>query len=109
MTALSDGLITLRFLFGFTGEVLIANALGSGAGRPTSSEIEEYLNSSGSKLDIDGDGELKALTDGLLLVRYLFGFRGEGLVTGAVSESATRRSAQEISNYISDRLPRTVQ
>ena len=37
-----------------------------------------------SELDIDGDGESKPLTDGLLLIRYLFGFSGDSLISGAI-------------------------
>lgn len=39
-------------------------------------------------LDADGDGAAGALTDGLLAIRYLFGFRGESLVGGAVGGAA---------------------
>ncbi|MCS5570643.1 MAG: hypothetical protein NZ768_10015, partial [Pseudomonadales bacterium] len=35
--------------------------------------------------DIDGDGETEALTDGLLVLRYLFGFSGTTLSESAVS------------------------
>ncbi len=35
-------------------------------------------------LDVDGDGALAPLTDGLLLLRYLFGFSGATLTTGAL-------------------------
>jgi len=36
-------------------------------------------------LDIDHDGVVDALTDGLLALRYLFGFGGVSLTAGAVS------------------------
>ena len=42
------------------------------------------------KLDIDGDGESKPLTDGLLLIRYLFGFSGDSLISGAIGTGAER-------------------
>lgn len=42
--------------------------------------------------DIDGDGKTEALTDALLIMRYLFGFRGNTLTDGAVSPNATRSS-----------------
>ena len=32
--------------------------------------------------DIDGDGNVDALTDGLLLLRYLFGLSGDTLTVG---------------------------
>ena len=46
--------------------------------------IASYLTDADSQLDIDGDGESKPLTDGLLLIRYLFGFSGDSLVSGAI-------------------------
>ena len=55
--------------------------------------------------DIDGDGESKALTDGLLLIRYLFGFTGDSLVSGAISEGAERETAEEVEAYIRERVP----
>ena len=50
--------------------------------------------------DIDGDGEIKPLTDGLLLLRYQFGFRGNALIDGAVGNGATRATADQIESYI---------
>jgi len=40
---LTDGLLIIRYLFGFRGNVLVANDIGSGATRTTPSQIEEYL------------------------------------------------------------------
>ncbi len=33
-------------------------------------------------LDVDNDGRVDALSDGMLLMRFMFGFRGEALVNG---------------------------
>ncbi len=44
-------------------------------------------------LDIDGDGTVDALTDGLLVLRYLLGFRNGALIAGAVSACASRNTA----------------
>ena len=46
--------------------------------------------------DIDGDGKETPLTDGLLIIRYLFGFTDQALVQGAVDSSATRSTAADI-------------
>ena len=73
--------------------------------RGSSDAIATYLKDADSQLDIDGDGEAKPLTDGLLLIRYLFGFSGESLISGAIGAGATRRSAQEVEAYIQDRVP----
>jgi hypothetical protein len=51
-------------------------------------------------LDIDGDGEIKALSDGLIIIRHLFGFTGDALVQGAVAPDCTRCSADEISEHL---------
>jgi len=51
--------------------------------------------------DIDGNGTTDPLSDGLLLLRYLFGFRGDGLVDGAVNlDTCTRCTAAEITTYL---------
>ena len=46
-------------------------------------EIEAYLDEFVAQFDIDGNGATDALTDGLLSLRYLFGFRGDALTAGA--------------------------
>ncbi len=42
-------------------------------------------------LDIDGNGSVAPLTDGLLVLRYLFGFTGATLITGAVDVAGCTR------------------
>jgi hypothetical protein len=51
-------------------------------------------------LDIDGNGDTDPLTDGVLTLRYLFGLRGDALVTGAVGLGCGRCSASEIEAYL---------
>jgi hypothetical protein len=87
--ALTDGLIAIRYLFGFTGESL-SNGAVSSAARFDQSSVEQFLQAAAPKLDIDGDNKSQALTDGLLLIRYLFGFEGDALFNGATSLEATR-------------------
>jgi DNA-binding beta-propeller fold protein YncE len=51
--------------------------------------------------DVDGDGELDALTDALLLLRFTFGFTGGTLVNGAVDlANCTRCTAPLIEAYL---------
>ena len=102
---LTDGLLVIRHLFGFRGESLTAGAVAGGAARDVSDAIALYLSDSNTELDIDGDGASKPLTDGLLLIRYLFGFRGEALMSGAVGAGAERNTAEAIETYILARLP----
>ena len=51
-------------------------------------------------IDIDGNGTADALTDGLLVMRYLFGLRGAALIQGAVGVGAQRTSAAQIETFI---------
>jgi hypothetical protein len=51
-----------------------------------------------SQLDIDGAS--KPLLGGPLLIRYLFGFSGDSLVSGAIGSDATRNTAEAVEAYI---------
>jgi hypothetical protein len=100
---LTDGVLLLRYLFGFTGGTLTLGALGPGATRDAAA-IVAFLDGCGADLDIDGDGMVLPLTDGILFLRYLFGFRGAPLVAGAVGPACTRCTAEEIEAYIESLL-----
>jgi hypothetical protein len=103
--ALTDGLIVIRHLFGFSGDSLSAGAIGTAAVRKNPSVLASYLEGARSQLDIDGDGKSQPLTDGLLLIRYLFGFSGDSLISGAIGDGAERDTAEEVAAYIEERLP----
>jgi hypothetical protein len=53
-----------------------------------------------STLDVDGNGVIEALSDGLLVLRYEFGFRGATLIAGAVAADCTRCTAPAIEEYL---------
>ena len=94
--ALTDGLLLLRHLFGFSGSSLTDGVVAINADRSSAAEIEAYLSGHSSSVDIDRDESNGALTDGLLFLRYLFGFRGDTLVNGAVGNDAARSSSGQI-------------
>jgi len=50
----------------------------------------------GCSLDIDGNGSVDPLTDGLLLMRAMFGLTGDAVISGAVAANADRKSWQDI-------------
>jgi hypothetical protein len=102
---LTDGLLVIRHLFGFSGDSLTSGAVSDGSSRGSSELISSYLTDADSQLDIDGDGESKPLTDGLLLIRYLFGFSGDSLISGAIGSGATRDTAEAVEAYIKERVP----
>ena len=103
--ALTDGLLIIRRLFGFSGAVLIDRAIADDAVLTTADAIVARLQQMESILDVDGDGKVEALTDGLLIIRYLFGFRGNVLVANAIGSGATRTTASQIEEYLAALVP----
>jgi hypothetical protein len=98
---LTDSLLAMRRLFGFGGAALVTNALGSGALRIEAAAVAIYVDCIRDLLlDIDGDGQSLPLTDALLLLRYLFGFRGLALIDDAVGAGCTRCDAASIQEFI---------
>ena len=104
---LTDGLLLIRYLFGFRGDTLIDNAVDPAATRTTAVQIQPYIQAGiDSKIwDIDNDGSVKPLTDGLLVIRYLFGFKGNTLIDNAVDPTATRKTANAIEAYLLSIMP----
>ena len=53
-------------------------------------------------LDVDGDGQVSALGDGLMIIRKLFGtaFAGDALTSQAINLSRATRSTAEIHSFI---------
>ena len=104
MDALTDSLLLLRYAFNLRGESLTNGAIAINS--PLSnSEVENRIVQILVVADIDGNGSIDALTDGLIFLRYAFGLRGENLVSGAISSDATRSSAANIEAYIESHLP----
>jgi hypothetical protein len=103
--ALTDGLLVLRRLFGLTGSPLVANAVGAGCTRCDGPAVELFVGGLGLLLDVDGNGTRTALTDGLLVVRWLFGLDGAALVQGVVAGDCTRCTALEIEPYLESLRP----
>ena len=101
--ALTDGLLIIRYLFGIKGgRSLTENALDLQNGTRISSEnIGAYLESGMNYLDIDGNTRSDALTDGILILRYLFGIdEGSNLTNEAVDPAGTRNTSEAIQTYI---------
>jgi len=83
-------LLWLRYLFGIAGAALVDGAVASGATRTTAAQITAYLDNIRPLLDADGNGAVDALTDGVLVVRDLFGLTGTALTDDAIGPGATR-------------------
>jgi subtilisin family serine protease len=103
--ALSDGLLILRSMFGLTGEPLILNAVPTSAKYTSAADIEARISGLGLLLDVDGDSKIDPLSDGLLILRYIFGLTGTSLTNGLISTDATRTTPQAIEDYLSKLAP----
>ena len=104
MDALTDGLLLVRYAFGLRGDMLSegVTALDSTL---SSAEVEARLVNAHDISDIDSNGVVDPLSDGLLLLRHLFGLEGDDLVKGVVDPDGTRTSAAEIVDYINAHMP----
>jgi len=96
--ALTDGLLVARHLLGVSGPGLVTGGLGATAVRTLPAAVDAFLDAVHPALDLDGNGQVDAGTDGVLLLRYLHGFRGDALVPGALGSGWTR-NATAIASY----------
>jgi hypothetical protein len=103
--ALTDGLLLLRAMFGLDGSALVASTIASDAVYIESVDIEARIATLGDLADIDGNGQIDALTDGLLTLRYLFGLEGQTLIAGVVASDATRVTAVDIEAHLKTLMP----
>jgi subtilisin family serine protease len=103
--ALTDGLMILRYLFGLSGQGIVNSAIGFGATVSDPSEVMTRLQDLRPLFDVDGNGQAEALTDGLMIIRYLFGLRGSALTTGTLGIGATRTTPGAIESHIVSLLP----
>jgi predicted Zn-dependent protease with MMP-like domain len=103
--ALTDGLLLLRGMFGLDGSALVSGIIASDAVYTDSVDIQSRIETLGDLADIDGNGDIDALTDGLLTLRYLFGLQGDTLINGVVAVDATRVTAEEIEAHLETLMP----
>jgi hypothetical protein len=87
-SASTDGTLLLRYLLGLRGTALTAGALGTNARRDAAqivTHIETYI----TLFDVDGDGQTRALTDGVMILRRMLGLSGSALTAGAKNSART--------------------
>jgi len=72
----------------------------AGATRSSRQTIKDYLNAGRTTLDADGNGSADALSDGILILRYLFDPTGAWNVSDALGSGATRTTRQDIKAYL---------
>ena len=103
---LVDGLIVVRFMQGRTGTALTAGTSVASATITDPAAMVTYLTTMGTLLDIDGNGTIDPATDGLLIMRYLLGLRGDALIANALGAAPRARStATEIEAWLTALMP----
>jgi hypothetical protein len=96
--ALTDGLLMIRYMAGLRGTALVNHAVGLNPTR-NAAQIETYLGQLGAALDVDGNHVAHAATDGVILLRRLFGISGPALIQNATGINATRTTEPVVSNF----------
>ncbi len=97
----TDGVTLLKYLLGFRGQNLTGSIAGDACQRCDGPAIEDYLQANLDAMDIDGNGKTDALTDGILVMRYLTGYMGDALVAGVIStEDCDRCTVATIQAYL---------
>ncbi|MDB3926047.1 hypothetical protein N9356_02765 [Porticoccaceae bacterium] len=102
--ALTDGLILLRHAFGVSGPSLTNGVMALNS-TMSSEEVAVAVEKAAMIADVDGNGKVNALTDALIVLRYLFGLRDQVLVDGVIASDATRISVEAIEQHIELFMP----
>ena len=92
-------------MFGLDGSALVTGTIASDAAYTESVDIESRIAMLGDLADIDGNGQIDALTDGLLILRYLFGLEGDTLIKGVIAADATRTTPADIEAHLQTLMP----
>lgn len=92
----TDARLILRYLFGFRDATLVADATGASCTRCDGASIVDWIERALPYLDLDANGRVDALTDGLMLGRCLQGYTGDLLTAGALSPECSRCTAADI-------------
>jgi uncharacterized delta-60 repeat protein len=106
-SAVTDGTIYLRHLFGFAGESIVANAVSHYGTRTRSDEITAYLSQihpafpACTSAIVGLPTGASATVDGLVLLRALLGLTGEAVMSGMTLPAGTLRATwDEVKNYL---------
>jgi hypothetical protein len=94
VSATGDGLLMIRYMLGLRGTALVEGLLNP----PTSLRVDPAVLEtviqrmiSANRLDLDGNGVTEASTDGLMLMRALFGFTEASVTDNALGSGTLSR------------------
>lgn len=87
ISATTDGLMILRAMLGLSGTTVTSGATVAGAPRTSWAQIAPYVHL--AALNLDGTGNANAATDGVLLLRAMFGLTGTAVTNGIATNGRT--------------------
>lgn len=94
--ATTDGLLLLRALLGLTGQALVSGISTVQPPDAAQALARVQVPAAAMLLDVNGDGRVDPLTDGLIVMRALLGFNGTRLIEGISNANATRTPTEMI-------------
>jgi len=84
--AATDGVLLIRYLLGYRG-INLTNGAISGSARRDATQIAAHIAANLTRFDVDGDGQTRATTDGVMILRRLLGITNAAAITQGVKNS----------------------
>ena len=84
--AATDGALLIRYLLGYRG-INLTNGAISGSARRDATQIAAHIAANLTLFDVDGDGQTRATTDGVMILRRLLGITNAAAITQGVKNS----------------------
>jgi dienelactone hydrolase len=103
----ADARTTLAWMLGFSGTALENIA---GFSNMNAAAIDTFLTTqkNAGALDLDGDGEVHATSDGLMLLRVALGLTGDPVTANAARASAPRNTWTAVRGHLVDKCKLTL-
>ena len=80
-------MLLIRYLLGYRDNALIAGAI-SGSAQRNATQIAQHIAANLTLFDVDGDGQTRATTDGVMILRRLLDITAPAAITQGVKNSA---------------------
>ena len=105
----NDTIRVLRRVLGLSPGAMTSNtAFNACSSRNTDAAVASFIDTQRTATgpggsvpyDVDGDGQVSALTDGLMLLRAALGLSGDAVVAGATAPGAPRTTWAEVQPYL---------
>lgn len=84
--AASDGVLLIRYLLGYRDTALTLGVISPVAGRDAT-QIALHIATNLTLFDVDGDGQTRATTDGVMILRRLLGISNPAAITQGFKNS----------------------